>query len=140
MAKTITRDELKAALDAAEVTVVETLRAEHFAQGHLPGAVHIHPEEVAEKAPALLPDRDAPIVTYCSNTACRNSGAAAARLTAMGYTDVRAYAEGKQDWSAAGLPLETGGDVAIATAAAAVTGPAPASSPPRRRSGTGPRS
>jgi len=26
----------------------------------------------------------------------------------MGYTNVRKYAEGKQDWEAAGLPLETG--------------------------------
>ena len=108
MAKTITRDELKAAIDAGEVTVVETLRTEHFEQGHLPGAVHIHFEEVADKAPALLPDKDAPIVTYCSNTACRNSEAAANQLAAMGYTNVRKYAEGKQDWTEAGLPLETG--------------------------------
>jgi rhodanese-related sulfurtransferase len=47
-------------------------------------------------------------VTYCSNTACQNSSAAAAELRAMGYTDVRKYAEGKQDWQEAGLPLESG--------------------------------
>jgi rhodanese-related sulfurtransferase len=41
MAKTIDRDALKRAIDAGEVTVVETLREEHFAQGHLPGAIHI---------------------------------------------------------------------------------------------------
>jgi rhodanese-related sulfurtransferase len=45
-------------------------------------------------------------VTYCSNTACRNSEAAANQLAAMGYTNVRKYAEGKQDWQEAGLPLE----------------------------------
>jgi hypothetical protein len=27
----------------------------------------------------------------------------------MGYTDVRDYHGGKEDWVAAGLPLETGG-------------------------------
>jgi len=48
-------------------------------------------------------------VTYCSNTACRNSEAAANQLAAMGYTNVRKYAEGKDDWTRAGLPLETGG-------------------------------
>jgi len=107
MARTISRDELRQAIDAGTVTVVETLRAEHFAQGHLPGAIHIHFESIAEKAPELLPDKDAPIVTYCSNTACRNSELAANQLTAMGYTNVRKYAEGKQDWQEAGLPLET---------------------------------
>ncbi|HEU4656829.1 MAG TPA: rhodanese-like domain-containing protein [Capillimicrobium sp.] len=106
MAKTISRDELKAAIDAGEVTVVETLRTEHFEQGHLPGAIHIHFEEVRERAPELLPDKDAAIVTYCSNTACRNSELAANQLAAMGYTNVRKYAEGKQDWQEAGLPLE----------------------------------
>jgi rhodanese-related sulfurtransferase len=107
MARTITRDELRQAIDAGSVTVIETLRDEHFAQGHLPGAIHIHFEQVAERAPELLPDKDAAIVTYCSNTACRNSEAAANQLIAMGYTDVRKYAEGKQDWQEAGLPLET---------------------------------
>jgi rhodanese-related sulfurtransferase len=107
MAQTITRDELKSALDGGGVTVVETLRAEHFVQGHLPGALHIHYESVTDVAPRLLPDKGAAIVTYCSNTACRNSEIAANQLVAMGYTNVRKYAEGKQDWVEAGLPLES---------------------------------
>jgi rhodanese-related sulfurtransferase len=111
MIRTIERNELKHAIDAEAVTVVETLRDEHFVQGHLPSAIHIHFEAVAEQAPGLLPDRDAAIVTYCSNTACRNSELAAAKLEAMGYTNVRKYAEGKEDWEAAGLLLETGATV-----------------------------
>jgi rhodanese-related sulfurtransferase len=111
MIRTIERDELKRAIDADDVTVVETLRDEHFEQGHLPGAIHIHFEAVAEQAPGLLPDKAAAIVTYCSNTACRNSELAAAKLEAMGYTNVRKYAEGKEDWEAAGLLLETGATV-----------------------------
>jgi len=111
MTKTIERDELERAIDAGQVTVVETLRDEHFEQGHLPGAIHIHFEAVGEQAPELLPDKDAAIVTYCSNTACRNSGVAAAKLEAMGYTNVRKYAEGKEDWQAAGLTLEAGAAV-----------------------------
>lgn len=106
MTRTIARAELSAAIDRGAVTVVETLRAEHFEQGHLPGAIHIHFEEVDDKAPALLPDKAAAIVTYCSNTACSNSEAAASRLAALGYTNVRRYVEGKQDWTEAGLPLE----------------------------------
>lgn len=111
MTETISRDELEQAIEAGEVTVVETLRAEHFAQGHLPGAIHIHFEQIAERAPTLLPDKAAPIVTYCSNTACRNSEIAANQLIALGYTNVRKYAEGKQNWQEAGLPLEASTEV-----------------------------
>jgi rhodanese-related sulfurtransferase len=113
MTKSITRQELEQAIDAGQVTVVETLREEHFAQGHLPGAIHIHFEAIAEKAPELLPDKDAPIVTYCSNTACRNSEIAAHQLTRLGYSNVRKYPEGKQDWQDAGLPLEVASTVAV---------------------------
>ncbi len=110
---TITRDDLNAAIERGEVTVVETLRDVHFAQGHLPGAIHIHFEEVKQRAAELLPDKDAAIVTYCSNTACRNSEIAANQLVALGYTNVRKYPEGKDDWVAAGLPLEVRPRVAL---------------------------
>lgn len=46
-------------------------------------------------------------MTYRSNTACRNSEAAATQLRALGYTNVRKYADGKQDWLEAGLPVES---------------------------------
>ena len=106
MTRNITRDEIVGLLDAgARVQFVETLRAEHFAQGHLPGAVHVHFEEVEQRAPQTLPDKDALIVTYCSNTACQNSRIAAEKLAKLGYTNVRRYEEGKQDWSEAGLSL-----------------------------------
>ena len=107
MTRNITRNELVDLIAAGEpVQFVETLRAEHFAQGHLPGAVHIHFEAVEDRAPELLPGKDALIVTYCSNTACQNSRIAAEKLAKLGYTDVRRYEEGKQDWTEAGLELE----------------------------------
>lgn len=74
---------------------------------------HQHPAHRGRPALAvLLPDKHAAIVTYCSNPACRNSEAAAAQLRSLGYTDVRKYAEGKDDWRAAGLALEAGAAVA----------------------------
>ena len=106
MTRKITRDELTELLAAGSpVQFVETLRAEHFAQGHLHGAVHLHFEDVETRAAASLPDEDALIVTYCSNTACQNSRIAAEKLAKLGYTDVRRYEEGKQDWEEAGLEL-----------------------------------
>jgi rhodanese-related sulfurtransferase len=107
MTALITRDELKAAIDAGAVTVVDALGGEYYAQQHLPGAVPLAPADVEAKAPTALPDRDAAIVTYCSNPACANSGQVADRLTALGYTDVRKYREGIEDWVAAGLSTES---------------------------------
>lgn len=104
----ITRDELQAAIDAGAVVVVETLGPMYYESGHLPGAINLPHTEVEALADVLLPDKNAAIVTYCSNTACRNSAIVQAQLISRGYTDVRKYAEGKDDWSAAGLPLEVG--------------------------------
>ena len=113
MHATITRDELRTAIDEARVTLVEALPPMYFMDSHLPGAINLPHDRVRELAPALLPDRDAPIVTYCANTPCQNSGIAAATLVAMGYTDVREYVEGKQDWVDAGLPVEAGSPAAV---------------------------
>ncbi len=107
MTALITRDELKAAIDGGAVTVVDALAGEYYAKQHLPGAVPLAPGEVDAHAADLLPDHEAPIVTYCSNPACPNSGQVADRLTALGYANVRKYREGIEDWVAAGLPTES---------------------------------
>jgi rhodanese-related sulfurtransferase len=107
MTALITRDELKAAIEADTVTVVDALGEQYWARQHLPGAVYLVAEDVTAKAPTLLPDRDAAIVTYCSNPACPNSQAVATSLEQLGYTNVRKYREGIQDWVEAGLPIES---------------------------------
>src|SRR5947209_8770599 len=105
MSALITRDQLRAEINAGTVTVVETLGPAYYESGHLPGAINIPHTQVRELAGSLLPDKDAAIVTYCSNTACRDSEIAANQLIALGYSNVRKYAEGKQDWTEAGLAL-----------------------------------
>ncbi|MFI6522195.1 rhodanese-like domain-containing protein [Spirillospora sp. NPDC050679] len=107
MTTLISRAELKEAIDAGAVTVVDALGGEYWAKQHLPGAVPLAPGEVDGRAADVLPDKAAAIVTYCSNPACPNSGQVADRLTALGYTDVRKYREGIEDWVGAGLPTES---------------------------------
>ncbi|MET9065453.1 rhodanese-like domain-containing protein [Streptosporangium sandarakinum] len=108
MTALISRDELKAAIETGTVVVVDALGGDYYAQQHLPGALALVENEVADRAADLLPDKDAAIVTYCSNPACGNSEAVARRLTGLGYTNVRKYREGIQDWVEAGLPVESG--------------------------------
>jgi rhodanese-related sulfurtransferase len=107
MTALISRDALKAAIDAGNVTVVDALGGDYYAKQHLPGAVSLAPGEVDARAATVLPDPGAAIVTYCTGPACPNSGQVADRLTALGYTNVRKYAEGIEDWTAAGLPTES---------------------------------
>lgn len=107
MTTLISRQELAAAIDTGTVTVVDALPRLYFDQQHLPGALNLVEDEVAERAASVLPDRDAPIVTYCSNPSCNNSEAVARALGRLGYRNVRKYREGIQDWVEAGLPVES---------------------------------
>ncbi len=69
MERTISTEDLKAKLDRKDpVRVVETLAPERFREAHIPGALNIPPEKIKELASQLLPDRDAEIITYCTNT------------------------------------------------------------------------
>jgi rhodanese-related sulfurtransferase len=106
MVETITREELRELVGAGEVTLVHALPEPYFRKEHIPGALQLDHERVAEQAPERLPDKDARIVTYCADLACPNSEIAANRLIALGYTDVRQYAEGIAGWIEAGLPVE----------------------------------
>jgi len=107
MTALITRPELEELIATQQVTVVDALPADYYDQAHLPGALNLVESDVEARAADLLPDKDAPVVTYCSNPACGNSQAVASKLAKLGYTNVRKYREGIQDWVEAGLPIES---------------------------------
>lgn len=68
MAQTITRQELQAKLDRGDhFRLVETASEETFRDAHLPGAINLPPERLAELAPEILPDKKAEIVVYCAS-------------------------------------------------------------------------
>jgi rhodanese-related sulfurtransferase len=85
--------------------LVEALGAGYYTDAHLPGAINIPPVHVDRLAGALLPDRQAQIVVYCTGTGA-SSDAVARRLEELGYTAVGVYAGGKEDWFEHGLPVE----------------------------------
>jgi rhodanese-related sulfurtransferase len=107
MTTTISRTDLEALLAAGDVVVVDALPVSYYDQIHLPGALNLVESDVDELAFALLPNKNATIVTYCTNEACGNSQAVANRLERLGYTSVRKYREGIQDWVSAGNPTES---------------------------------
>jgi rhodanese-related sulfurtransferase len=104
--RTIERDELRRKLDAHDprFKLVMTLGAWEFRMKHIPGSLHF------EDAPTMFAAlrKDDEIVVYCTNPPCLASIASYHRLLDEGYTNVRRYAGGIEDWERAGLPLARG--------------------------------
>ena len=109
---TIDRDGIRAVVDARTAIVVEALPAPYYEDARIPGARNLPHDSDEAAIAAILPDRDATVVVYCSNLACPNSTILSRRLVQLGFSDVREYERGKEDWIAAGLPVETGAPVA----------------------------
>ena len=64
----ISRQELQQKLARKDgLMLVETLAPEKYDLAHIPGAVNLPSARVQELADALLPDKSAEIVVYCSS-------------------------------------------------------------------------
>ncbi len=108
MATPITREEVRDLIESGtETTVVEALPQPYFDDAHLPGTRHLPHDSDEALIVEVLPDRQRTVVVYCSNLACQNSTVLSRRLTQLGYTNVREYEAGKQDWIEADLPIES---------------------------------
>ena len=117
-----TRQELLSRLEDARLTILDVRTDEEFAgrtgypcdprQGHIPGARHVHVQDLfaapgtplaADEARALVGDAEE-IVAYCHSGS--RSALATLALRAAGY-DARNYAGSWHEWSRhAELPLE----------------------------------
>lgn len=92
----ITAQEAKAMMDEGNVTVVDVRTAEEYAGGHIPGAILLPLDSIAEgEMPEALPDKDATLLIYCRSG--RRSNIAANTLAATGYTAVYDFG-GINDW------------------------------------------
>jgi rhodanese-related sulfurtransferase len=106
---TIERSELAGILEHQEpLFLLEILPEEEYRTGHLPGALSIPLDRLAELSAALVPDKTTPIVAYCAGPDSEASSQAARELRGLGYLKVRVYRGGKKDWKNHGLPIEGG--------------------------------
>jgi rhodanese-related sulfurtransferase len=103
----IGHEDVKRMLDGGEALAVEVLDRPYYRKFHLPGAVNIPVSgDFDSEILRQVPDRTRAIIVYCLDEACDASRRAAARLEALGYTQVYDYEGGKMDWKQAGLPTE----------------------------------
>lgn len=63
---TISLDELRAKIERGDrFHLFEVLPEPYYRKHHLPGAVHLPPNDVVGTVQRLVPDRNADIVVYC---------------------------------------------------------------------------
>ncbi len=96
--ETLTRDELIARLDRGEVVVVDVRPHAEYAAGHLPGAVHVPPDQL-ELLDELPDDRE--IVAYCRGPYCVYADDAVRWLHQHGRQALR-LEDGLPEWRRAG--------------------------------------
>lgn len=98
-------DELLRRVGTDDAIILDVRPTQEYAAGHLPGAIHIPLEELADRLGELPHDRE--IVAYCRGRYCVLAHDAARLLNAHGLTARRAT-DGVLEWRAAGLPFRAG--------------------------------
>jgi rhodanese-related sulfurtransferase len=105
--KECTADDVKARLDRGEKFVLVDVREEsEWANGHLPGAVHMGRGVIERDVEMRVPDPETPMVLYCGGGF--RSALAADNLQKMGYTNVVSMDGGFRVWREKGYPLAAG--------------------------------
>ena len=96
--------ETKKRLDAGEkIIVVDTREDSEWANGHIPGAIHLGKGVIERDIEKAIPDIDAPIVLYCGGGF--RSALAADNLQKMGYKNVISMDGGWRGWTEANFPV-----------------------------------
>lgn len=101
----ISHDELKSAIAAKKVTLLDVNGTSTYDKGHIPGAIDFTKAK-AEIAGKLPKDKGALIVAYCGNENCTAYQAGAKAAKELGYTNVKHYAKGIMGWKDAGEKVE----------------------------------
>ncbi|HEU4565743.1 MAG TPA: rhodanese-like domain-containing protein [Gemmatimonadaceae bacterium] len=95
----ITIDELTRALEQRAVAELwNVLTDDYFTGEMIPGSRRVPLDTIGRELSGAGLARDTAIVVYCSGPSCPQSKAAAAKLTTLGYTNVRAFEGGLQAW------------------------------------------
>lgn len=101
----VNTDELLRRLADGHVVILDVRPEPEYAAGHLPGALHIPLEELAERIGEL--PRNHEVVAYCRGQYCVLAHDAVRLLNAAGVMASRAI-DGVLEWRLAGVPIEPG--------------------------------
>jgi rhodanese-related sulfurtransferase/predicted transcriptional regulator len=99
---TLTGEDLLERLDRGDVVIVDVRPEAEYLAGHLPGAVHVPPDQL-QLLDDLPPDRD--VIAYCRGPYCVYADDAVRRRQAQGRRAARLEA-GIPEWRSTGGPVE----------------------------------
>jgi rhodanese-related sulfurtransferase len=103
-----------------DLVLVDSRSAGAWAQGHIPGAVHLPTAEIPGRAAEMI-DPGTPVVTYCWGPGCNGATRAALAFARLGYR-VQEMLGGVEYWIREGLPIRVG-DQDVAEPVDPLTGP-----------------
>jgi rhodanese-related sulfurtransferase len=94
-------DELHARVDEGDTSCVllNVLSRASFEMGRIPGSVNLPLPELAERASEVLPAVGQETVVYCASASCMLARQATVILRHSGYTNVREYHGGMEEWT-----------------------------------------
>ncbi len=84
--------------------IVDVRSDEAWAQGRVPGAVHMHYSEIATRAAREIP-QGSEVVVYCWSPGCNAGAKGALEFAELGYA-VREMIGGFEYWVREGYPVE----------------------------------
>src|SRR5881396_3824572 len=91
-------------IESGEPVVVDVREQEEWAEGHIPGAVHVPRGHLESRIERAAPDRSQPVLLYCAGGS--RSAFAAKTLEELGYETVVNLAGGFTDWKRNGFPTQ----------------------------------
>jgi rhodanese-related sulfurtransferase len=95
--------DVKRRMDSGEkFTLVDVREDNEWAQGHVPGAIHLGRGIIERDIEGRIPQTAAKLVLYCGGGF--RSALVADNLQKMGYTNVESMDGGWKGWVGAGLP------------------------------------
>lgn len=111
-AATVGLPEFRSAVETKSTLILDARPSVFFEQGHVPGALNLARDNFARDyrhlAPVLQPATDKPTIVYCSGGDCHDSRLVANALLSLGFSNVRVFTGGWEEWSKAGLPVSKG--------------------------------
>ena len=106
-APNISIPDLKAAIAAGKVSIIDANGTKSWREGHIPGAIDFTSSK--DGLSRLLPtDKGALIVAYCGGPKCMAYKKAVAAVEKLGYTNVKHLTAGISGWKQAGEKMEKG--------------------------------
>ena len=86
-----------------DVTIVDSRPTRKYDEGHIPTAVSVPDLSFDKLAAGALPaDKNQLVIFYCGGLKCSLSHKSAYKAEALGYTNVKVYAEGEPAWRQSG--------------------------------------